>query len=568
MSAVDPSIDILIIVLFILFLSIVAYFFGRYLFLVFSGDVSKTWIGKPEQWIYRLTRTDPDIEQGWKEYALDLIVFNLAGGITLFFILLLQGFLPLNPQGFESISPILALNTAVSFVTNTNWQAYSGETTLSYLTQMAGLSVQNFLSSATGICVALALMRGFTRKETKFIGNYWCDLTRVILYILLPLATIGAILLVSQGVIQNFDPYIQTTGYGNANGQTLPMGPVASQESIKEIGTNGGGFFNANSAHPYENPTPFSNLLEIFFILLIPVSLPFTFGFFLKRPGQGFSLYIVMMILFIFATFILYGVTYPENPDFPGIGVSGIPMEGKEVRFGLGGTVLFTAATTATSCGAVNNMLDSLTPLAGMVPLVLILLGEVVFGGSGSGFYTIIAFVIIAVFIAGLMIGRSPEYLGKKISVFEMKMAVVTILTSGVLVLILTSIALLIPDGIKAMQETGPHGFSELFYAYASMANNNGSSFAGFNAAGFFYLVTGVLAMLIGRFLPILAILALSGSVAGKKILQSGPGTLPTDSISFIIWLIIVILVIGVLTFFPFLAMGPVAEWYIYSGGV
>ena len=568
MSPIDLSTDIIIIAFFMLLLTIVAYFFGRFLFSVFSGKISGTRTGIIERWIYRLTGTDPDNEQEWKEYGRDLLIFNLFGGIILFIILSIQGFLPLNPQEFGPVNPLIAINIVASFITNTNWQIYSGETVLSYLTQMSGLTVQNFLSAGTGICVAIAVMRGFTRKDTKKIGNFWVDLTRTVLYVLLPLAIIGAILLISQGVIQNFDPYIHTTGYGTAPGQILPMGPVASQESIKEIGTNGGGFFNANSAHPYENPTPFSNFLEIFLILLIPSSLPFAFGFFLQKPRQGFSLYIVMALLFLLAFSTLYGFEYLGNPAFKDMGITGIPMEGKEVRFGLLGSALFSTASTATSSGAVNTMYDSLTPLAGMVPMILSLLGEVVFGGVGSGFYTMIGFVIIAVFIAGLMIGRTPEYLGKKISVFEMKMAIVTILTSGVLVLILTALALIIPGGKLAMHETGAHGFSELLYAFASMANNNGSAFAGFDGTQFFYIISGSLVMLLGRFIPILAILALSGSVAGKKTLQSGPGTLPTDSLSFIIWIILVILIIGILTFFPFLAMGPVAEWFIMSGGI
>ena len=564
----QPIPDLFIIGVFLISLTILAFFFGTYLYHVFSGRYANTFAGQIERWIYKLTGTDDKNEQTWREYARDLLIFNLAGGVLLFILLEIQGVLPINVQGFGPVDPLVAFNTAASFMTNTNWQTYTGEVTLSYLSQMAGLTVQNFLSAATGICVAIAVMRGFARKETSKLGIFWVDLTRTIIYILLPLACIFAVLLVSQGVIQNFDPYVQTTGYGTTPGQLIPMGPVASQEAIKELGTNGGGFFNANSAHPFENPTALTNLFEIFLILLIPASLPFVFGRFLQKKREGYTLYAVMILLFVISLVILYESELLGNPEMTALGVSGAPMEGKEVRFGLGGSVLFVAATTATSCGAVNTMHDSLTPLAGMIPLVLILLGEIVYGGVGSGFYSIIGFVIIAVFIAGLMIGRTPEYLGKKIGIFEMKMAIAAILTSGVIVLIMTALSLVIPGGIMSMQDPGPHGFSELLYAWASMANNNGSAFAGFDAAKTFYLVFGSVAMILGRFIPMIALLALAGSVAGKKTLQAGPGTLPTDTPSFVLWIIMVILIIGVLTFFPFLALGPVAEWFILTGGL
>jgi len=432
---------------------------------------------------------------------------------------------------------------------------------------MAGLTVQNFLSAATGCCIAIAVMRGITRRSTDRLGNFWVDLTRTVLYILLPVAFIAALLLSSQGVIMNLDPALTVKGYGNAGPQILAMGPAASQESIKELGTNGGGFFNANSAHPFENPGPLTNLFEVFLILLIPASLPFAFGSLCGDRKQGYAIYAVMMILFLLAFGSLYSIERIGVPAYGRLGVSGISMEGKEVRFGLGGTALFAAATTATSCGAVDTMHDSLTPLAGMVTLLLMLLGEVVFGGVGSGFYTYIAFVIIAVFIAGLMIGRTPEYLGKKIELPEMKMAIIVILAPILTVLLLSAAALMVPAGASSMLNPGPHGLSELVYAYASMANNNGSAFAGFNGAVPFFSLTGALAMAIGRFAPALAMLVLAGSLAEKKVTPTGPGTLPTSSPSFIIWMILVILIIGALTIFPILALGPVAEHFMMIGG-
>ncbi len=439
-------------------------------------------------------------------------------------------------------------------MTNTNWQAYAGEAAASYLSQMAGFTVQNFLSAATGIAVAVALIRGLTRRESDRIGNFWVDLTRIVLGLLLPLALVAALLLASQGVIQNLDPYVRTAG----GSQTIAMGPVASQEAIKELGTNGGGFFNANAAHPFENPTPFTNLVEVFLLLLVPAAIPFMFGEAVGDRRQGYVLYGVMLALFLGAFAALYAAELAGNPLLTG--VTGISMEGKEVRFGLAGTALYATATTATSCGAVNAMHDSLTPLGGLVPLALILLGEVVLGGVGSGFYTLIAFVVIAVFIAGLMIGRTPEYLGKKIGAFEMQMAVVAVLTSGVLVLVLSGIALAVPAGTDAILNPGAHGLTEIVYAFASMANNNGSAFAGLDAAALFYTLAGSLAMAVGRFVPIVAVLALAGAVAAKKTVPPSFGTLPTHTLAFAVWLVLVILIVGALTFFPIFAMGPIAE--------
>ena len=535
---------------------------------VFAGDYSRGLWGVLERRILHFIGTTPDKEAGWREYAKDVLIFNAVGFIVLFSILLLQGFLPLNPQGFSEFSLPIALNTAISFVTNTNWQVYSGERAASYLTQMLGFTVQNFLSAATGLAVAIAVIRGITRRSTDQIGNFWVDLTRAVLLVLIPIAFIASLLLVSQGVIQNLDPYVQSNGYGSTGLQTIAMGPVASQEAIKELGTNGGGFFNANSAHPFENPTPLTNMIEIVLILLIPAALPFTFGEMAGDRRQGWALYIVMLLIFVIALIALYAAESYGNPSLHALGVPGISMEGKEVRFSLGGTALFTTATTGASCGAVNAMLDSLTPLGGLIPMLLILLGEVVFGGVGSGFYTLLAFVVIAVFIAGLMIGRTPEYLGKKIEIWEMKMAVIAVLTPGVILLLFTGVAMVIPGATDAIANPGPHGLSEIVYAFASMANNNGSAFAGLDGTGLFYTLSGAIVMIIGRFVPAIAVLAIAGSFAQKKKIPPSQGTLQTASPSFVIWMVLVILIIGVLTFFPLFALGPLAEHFLMMGGM
>ncbi len=528
-----------------------------------------------EALIYKAAGIKHDEEMDWEDYAKAMLLFNGLGLIILFLILLLQGILPLNPQGFPAFDLPLAFNTAVSFVTNTNWQAYSGESAASYLTQMSGLAVQNFLSAATGLCIALALIRGFTRHTSQTIGNFWQDMTKSVLYILLPIAIIAALLLVSQGVIQNFNPYtnssllqpIQTPDGQSISNQMLPMGPVASQEAIKEFGTNGGGFFNANSAHPFENPTPFTNFLEILLILLIPFSLTYTFGRFAGNTRQGWALFTTMMMLFIVFLGVMYWSEYNGNPLVQKLGVNGSYMEGKEVRFGIGSSVLFAVSTTATSSGAVNTMHDSLTPIGGMVTMLLILLGEVIPGGVGSGLYTILAFAIIAVFIAGLMIGRTPEYLGKKIEVFEMWTSVLIVLTSGILVLIFVAVTLVISAGISSILNPGPHGLSEILYAFASVSNNNGSAFAGLNANTLFYNLVTALAMLVGRFVPAIAALAMAGSLAKKKYIPPSIGTLPTHQILFVLWLAFVILIVGALTFFPALSLGPIVEHMIMHAG-
>ncbi len=577
MTAMEIFFDIGVMLFFLIVLTLLVKPLGTYMTNVFQDK--RTFLSPIlitlENLIYKVAGIKQDEEMDWKEYAKALLLFNGLGLIVLFLILLLQGILPLNPQGFPGFPLDLAFNTAVSFVTNTNWQAYSGESTASYLTQMSGLAVQNFLSAATGMCIAIALMRGFTRHTSQTIGNFWQDMTKSLLYILLPISIIAALLLVSQGVIQNFDPYtnspllqpFQTPDGRSFNNQTLPMGPVASQEAIKEFGTNGGGFFNANSAHPFENPTPLTNFLEILLILLIPFSLTYTFGRFTCNTRQGWALYATIMMLFIVFLGVMYWSEYNGNPLVQSLGVNGSYMEGKEVRFGISGSVLFAVSTTATSSGAVNTMHDSLTPIGGMVAMLLILLGEVLPGGVGSGLYTILAFAIIAVFIAGLMIGRTPEYLGKKIEVFEMWMSVLIVLTSGILVLIFVSIALVTHAGISSILNPGPHGLSEILYAFASVANNNGSAFAGLNANTLFYNLVTAIAMIIGRFVPAVATLAMAGSLSKKKYIPPGIGTLPTHQITFVLWLAVVILIVGALTFFPALSLGPIVEHMIMYAG-
>lgn len=568
MPIANPPVDVVTIAVFLFLVTLASYFLGQYLAAVFSGKLHWNPMIRLEKALFYFIDTSTDHEDSWQGYTRDLLIFNAIGFCILFLVLIVQGILPLNPQHVSGFPLSQALNIAVSFTTNTNWQVYSGETTASYLTQMIGFTVQNFLSAATGLCIAVAVMRGLTRKTTDRIGNFWVDMIRAVLYVLIPLAFIATIVLLSQGVIQNLDPSLTISGYGDAGPQTIAMGPVASQEAIKMLGTNGGGFFNANSAHPYENPTPFTNLFEIILILLIPASLPFMFGTLSGERKQGFAIYIAMLVLFIPAVGMLYSAELSGNPALVSLGVPGVSMEGKEVRFGLAGSILFSASTTAAANGAVNTMHDSLAPLGGLVPLFLILVGEVVFGGIGSGFATMIAFVIVAVFIAGLMIGRTPEYLAKKIEIFEMKMALITILVPSILVLVFTGIALVVTDGLAGIFNPGPHGLSEVVYAFASMANNNGSAFAGLDAASPFYALTGALVMVVGRFMPAIAMLALAGSLAKKKTIPAGTGTLPTASPSFIIWLVAVILIIGALTFFPFFAMGPIAEHLSLLGGI
>jgi potassium-transporting ATPase potassium-binding subunit len=568
MTTPNVTFDAAMFILFLVVVTGIALPFSNFIVRVFAGNISQGILGRMEKQIYRLIDTSPDREDGWQGYSRDMLIFNGIGFVALLMLLLLQGFLPFNPQNFGAFDFITAINTAVSFVTNTNWQVYSGETTASYLTQMAGLTVQNFLSASTGICIAIAVMRGITRHSTDRIGNFWVDMTRCTLYILLPIAFIFALVFVSQGAIQNLDPYVYTTGYAHTGPQIIAMGPVASQEAIKELGTNGGGFFNANSAHPYENPTSLTNVIEIFLILIISAALPLVFGRMVGSMREGWVIYSIMVFLFLCGLGTLYTAELAGNPMIKDLGVSGISMEGKEVRFGLWGSSLFATTTTSTSCGAVNCMHDSLTPIAGLVTMFMMLLGEVAFGGTGSGFYTMIGFIVLSVFIAGLMIGRTPEYLGKKIEALEMRAAVMTVLVPGVLVLILSGIALILPNVTELMKNPGPHGFSELIYAFASMCQNNGSAFAGFDATKPFYTLGGAIAMAIGRFVPAVSMLAMAGSLAQKKKIPPSSGTLPTASVSFSVWTILVILIIGALTFFPIFAMGPIVEHLTMIGGV
>jgi K+-transporting ATPase ATPase A chain len=556
-----------------------------------------------ERAIYRLCGIEPGREMGWKEYAIGLLLFNALGAVAVYLLQRCQLWLPLNPQKFANPSPDSAFNTAVSFITNTNWQGYSGESTMSYLTQMAGLAVQNFLSAASGIVVAIVLIRGLARHSVSTIGNVWVDLTRSTLYVLLPLALVLALALVSQGVIQNFAPYKEVTTVealtyqqpktdaagnplkdlaGNAvqetlttQVQTLPMGPLASQESIKELGTNGGGFFNANSAHPYENPTALSNLLEMLAILIIPAALTYTFGRMVGDTRQGWAVLAAMVILFV----ALLGVSaYNEqrgNPLLAGLGVdqtasvsqAGGNMEGKETRFGIAASTLFASVTTATSCGATNSMHDSFTPLGGFVPLFQMQLGEVVFGGVGTGLYSMLIFAIVGVFIAGLMIGRTPEYLGKKIEAFEMKMSSIAILVMPFIVLTGTAIAVSVDAGRAGVSNPGAHGFSEILYAFSSAGNNNGSAFAGISANTPFYNVALALTMWLGRFWPIVAVLAVAGSLAAKKRIPVSDGTMPTHGPTFVVLLIGTVLLVGALTFVPALALGPIVEHVMLWAG-
>jgi len=571
---------------------------GLYMAGVFEGrPLAVLRVAAPlERSIYRLCSVDPAREMGWKEYAVGLLLLNALGALVLYGLQRLQLWLPLNPQHFGNPSADSAFNTAVSFVTNTNWQGYAGESAMSYLTQMLGLAVQNFLSAASGLVVAIALIRGLARHSAVTIGNLWVDLTRATLYVLLPLALLLAVALASQGVIQNFSHYrdvttLETLTYrqprtdaaGNAlqdaagnpvletltsHTQTLPMGPIASQESIKELGTNGGGFLNANSAHPYENPTALSNLLEMLALLVIPASLTYTFGRMVGDTRQGWAVLAAMSMLFVA---LLLTAEYNEqrgNPLLARLGVDqgasalqpGGNMEGKEARFGIGASALFAAATTATSCGAVNSQHDSYTPLGGFVPLFQMQLGEVVFGGVGTGLYSILIFAIIGVFIAGLMIGRTPEYLGKKIEAFEMKMSSIAILVMPFIVLTGTALAVSLEAGRAAVGNPGAHGFSEILYAFSSAANNNGSAFAGISANTPFYNVALALSMWLGRFWPIVAVLAVAGSLAAKKRIPVSDGTMPTHAATFVILLIGTVLLVGALTFVPALALGPIVE--------
>jgi potassium-transporting ATPase potassium-binding subunit len=530
-----------------------------------------------ERLLYRLSGTRHDEEMNWKTYALAVLVFNGIGIVVVYLLQRLQAILPLNPQSLAAVSPDSSFNTAISFGTNTNWQGYGGEVTMSYLTQMLGLAVQNFVSAATGMAVVVALIRGLARRSASTIGNFWVDMVRSALYILLPLALIFAVVLVWQGVPQTFDSYKAVPlveASGEITQQTLALGPAASQIAIKQLGTNGGGFFNANAAHPFENPTPLTNFLQLLAILLIPAALCYTFGKMVGDTRQGWAVLAVMTIIFAALLFVAYFAEQNGNPAFASLNIdqaasdrqAGGNMEGKETRYGITNSVLWAVATTAASNGSVNAMHDSFTPIGGLIPMWNIQLGEIIFGGVGSGLYGILMYAIVTVFIAGLMVGRTPEYLGKKIEVYEMKMASLVILVPPVLILVGTAIAVMADAGRATVFNPGPRGFSEILYAVSSAAGNNGSAFAGLGANTPFYNTLLGIVMFFGRFWIIIPVLAVAGSLARKKTVPAGSGTLPTHNTLFIVMLIGVIIIVGALTFLPALALGPIVEHLIMIG--
>ncbi|HVJ52553.1 MAG TPA: potassium-transporting ATPase subunit KdpA [Aliidongia sp.] len=548
---------------------------GQFMTRVFNGE--RTFLSpvlRPvERGFYALAGVRENDEQDWLIYGAAMLIFNLVCAILLYAMLRLQDVLPLNPQGQSALAPDLALNTAVSFVTNTNWQFYSGETTMSYFTQMLGLTVHNFVSAATGVALAIALIRGFARRSAKTLGNFWVDLTRCCLYILLPISIVYALFLVWQGVPQTLGAYVDAATLDGVK-QTIAVGPVASQEAIKMLGTNGGGFFNANSAHPFENPTALSNLIQMISIFSIGAALTNVFGRMVGNQRQGWALFGVMGLLFLAGVAVVYPVEAGGNPQFATLGIdqaasglqAGGNMEGKEVRFGIANTALFATVTTDASCGAVNGMHDSFMPLAGMIPMINIQLGEIIFGGVGSGLYGMLMFAVVAMFVAGLMVGRTPEYVGKKLESREVKMAILAILILPVSILGFTAIAAVVPDGTATLSNAGPHGFSEILYAFTSATGNNGSAFAGYGVNTFLN-ITMAIAMFMGRFLFIVPMLAVAGSLAAKKIVPASAGTFPTDNGLFVALLIGVILIIGGLTFFPALALGPVVEHLAMQAG-
>ena len=562
---------------------------GAYMARIFEGQ--RTFMHPALRWLealtYKVIGVREEVEQRWTHYTASLLSFSIFGFLIVYLLQRAQAYFPFNPQHFgtPNVSPDLAFNTAVSFVTNTNWQAYSGESTLSYFVQMAALAVQNFASAAAGIAVAIALVRGFARQEQRTIGNFWVDVTRATVYILLPLSIIGALFLCSQGVIQNLKPYTTVTTVEGAK-QTIAQGPVASQEIIKQLGTNGGGFFGANSAHPFENPTPLINLLQMFLIFLIPAALTYTFGRMVGDTRQGWAIFAAFSVMFLIGVFVTYGFEQAGNPILAKLGIqteatsgqAGGNMEGKEVRFGIANSALFATATTDASCGAVNSMHDSFTPLAGLVPLFNIMTGEVIFGGVGAGLYGILLYCIIAVFIAGLIVGRTPEYLGKKIEQKEVKMAMLAIIATAFSVLVFSGISSVIPfakngywnpagPAIANLTNTGPHGLSEILYAYTSAAGNNGSAFGGLSPNTPWYNLTLGLGMLIGRFLFLIPLLAAAGSLAIKKKVPTTSGTFPTHGPLFVGLLVGTVLIVGALTFFPALSLGPIVEHFLMHGG-
>ena len=560
-----PISDIIQVALFFALIVGIAPFLGKFMFKVFTGQKHflQPVLGWLENLIYRLLGVDSRKESNWKSYAKGILILSFFGFAVVFLIQIGQAHLPLNPENLPNVSWHSAFNTAISFMTNTNWQGYAGETTLSYFVQMVGLTVQNFLSAATGMVVLLALIRGISRKTTDKLGNFWVDMVRSILYVLLPLSILLAVALTGEGVIQNFKSHETAQTLQGAQ-QIIPMGPAASQIAIKQLGTNGGGYFNANSAHPFENPTPFSNFLEMLAILLIPASLTLTYGKMVGSARQGWTLFSAMLILLIAGLSVSLYAEHAPNGIFGHMQM----MEGKETRFGITNSILWSVNTTAASSGSVNAMHDSLSPLAGMVALINIMLGEVIFGGVGAGLYGMIVFVILTVFIAGLMVGRTPEYLGKKIGAFEIKMSILAILAPSFVILVFSAWACVSPVGLSSLNNQGPHGFSEILYAFSSAAGNNGSAFAGLNANTVFYNLTLGVGMLIGRFGVIIPVLAIAGNMAGKKITPLSAGTFRTDNWLFIALLISVILIVGGLTFFPALSLGPVIDHLMMNRGI
>lgn len=534
---------------------------GFYMYRVFNGDRTflSPVLGPIERGLYRISGTSEREEQHWTSYAAGIMFFSLASFLVLYFLQRLQGVLPLNPAGMTAVEPNLAFNTAVSFPTNTNWQNYGGESTMSYLVQMAGLTVQNFMSAAVGIAIAVALIRGFARASVKSIGNFWVDLTRCTLYILLPLCIVLTLAYVALGVPQTLGAYVSATTLEGAQ-QTIAVGPVASQLAIKMLGTNGGGFFNANSSHPFENPDAISNLIQMVSIFALGAALTNVFGRMVGNQRQGWAILAAMGVLFIAGVAVCYWAEAAGNPLVHALGIDGSNMEGKETRFGIALSALFAVITTAASCGAVNAMHDSFTALGGMIPIINMQLGEVIVGGVGAGLYGILMFIVIAVFVAGLMVGRTPEYIGKKIEAKEVKMAMLAILCLPLAMLIFTAIAVVLPTGVASMANAGPHGFSEVLYAYTSAAANNGSAFGGLTGNTPWYNITLGIGMLMGRFLVIIPALAIAGSLVAKKTVPASAGTFPTDGPLFVGLLVGVILIVGGLTFFPALAVGPIVE--------
>lgn len=557
--------DLLQLLLFFIVLIPLAYFLGNYFAKVFLGEkhILTKVFAKAEFQIYKTLGIAFEHQMNWKEYAIHLGVFNLLGIIFIIVIQLIQQWLPLNPQHLHNVDLLLAINTAISFVTNTNWQSYAGETTLSYFVQMIGLTVQNFLSAATGIAVLIALIKGIATKNGSTIGNFWVDITRSVLYILLPLSIILSILLLSQGVIQNFHHYLNVStleGYK----QTIPFGPAASQVAIKQLGSNGGGFFNANSAFPFENPTPLSNFIEMLSILLIPASLVFTYGKMLGSPKHAWMIFGIMLFIFIISLTASYYSEISYNPIFKTYRM----MEGKEQRFGIFNSILWSVSTTATSNGSVNSMISSLSPISGLLAMLNMQLGEIVFGGVGSGLYGMFLFILITVFISGLMVGRTPEYFGKKIEAFEIKWAILAVILPSITILIFSSLAVATKQGLSSILNKGPHGLSEILYAFSSAVGNNGSAFSGLNANTDFYNIFLSLGLLIGRYSVIIPILVIAGSLVKKNITPVTSGTLLTDNSMFAFLLISIILIVGALTFFPVLSIGPLLEQFLIHNGV